>query len=597
MNIRPVEDFLGDLLLLPLRCLTADRQPYGAMLLQPDGPIEGTTNRVGHRNQARGASLCRSFLRQSVQEHADLVVAPEYCVPWVIANEIAAVDSTMRPAVGAIWVLGFESISLVQLQQTADGLRQAGHFVQYESISAADAHLKSYVDPLVFVFWCSRSDGAPILCFFVQFKTAPCRDGLDVEQRSLCLGKLVYTFNRGLNQIGLMSIICSDAFALTEAQVNDFHSNMLLLHIQLNPKPAHTDYARYRTQLLSIASNKDVELLCLNWAGDIVEWTTDGKNKPWHNNAGSAFYVPPGKFSAQEPIVNEAHRNGLYYSLVGRWHALYLNQRPHVILLQKQKVMMHGDPQALMPTTCASVVRRWTWDAEGAALAIATEAQDGFEVAVAPYPNLPEQLNALSAQSPIAVERALEMLVGAPKKSDRWFEIGVLESMRVADGEALRRITVHQDFAPDSQGVPFRKQRLQRAQDAATLPGKGVPWPPPLRDLEQGFSYAWTLGEPHQNVRATQTGNGAGLVYLGDQSDDDDVRKVYSVLLEGTTMHAVKKATKSNTDLTDAVARSRDRLCVVYRRDHQLHVWGVERVSRIDRPPELSAFDIAGDAA
>jgi len=118
-----------------------------------------------------------------------------------------------------------------------------------------------------------------------------------------------------------------------------------------------------------------------------------------------------------------------------------------------------------------------------------------------------------------------------------------------------------------------------------------------LRDLEQGFSYAWTLGEPHQNVRATQTGNGAGLVYLGDQSDDDDVRKVYSVLLEGTTMHAVKKATKSNTDLTDAVARSRDRLCVVYRRDHQLHVWGVERVSRIDRPPELSAFDIAGDAA
>jgi hypothetical protein len=426
VDIRPIEDFLGDLLLLPLRCLTADRQPYGAMLLQPEGPIEGTTNRVGHQNQARGASLCRSFLRQSVHEHADLVVAPEYCMPWVIVSEIAAVDSSMRPPNGAIWVLGSESISLVQLQQTADDLREAGHFVQFESISAADAHLKSYVDPLLYVFWSSRPDGALILCFVIQFKTAPSRDGLDVEQRSLCLGRLVYTFNRGLNQIGLMSIICSDAFCFTEAQVNDFHSNMLLLHIQLNPKPAHIDYARYRTQLLSVASNKDVELFCLNWAGDIIEWTSDGKSKPWRNNAGSAFYIPPGKFSAQEPIVNEAHRRGLYYSLVGRWHALYLDQRPHVILLQKQKVMMHGDPQALMPTTCASVVQRWTWDSERAALEISTETHDGFEVALAPYPNLPEQLNALSEQSPIAVERALEMLVGAPKKSDRWYEIGVL---------------------------------------------------------------------------------------------------------------------------------------------------------------------------
>lgn len=565
------------------------------MLLQPDGPIEGTTNRVGHQNERRGELLCRSFLRQSVEEYADLVVAPEYCVPWPIANEIAAGDSTMRPPAGAIWVLGFESISLEQLHKTADGLRKAGHFVQYEVISAADARLKSYVDPLLFVFWCSHPDGTPILCFFIQFKTAPCRDGLDVEQRSLCLGKLVYTFNRGLNQIGLMSIICSDAFAFGEAQVNSFHSNMLLLHIQLNPKPAHADYARYRTQLLSIASNKDVELLCLNWAGDIVERTTEGKDKPWRNNAGSAFYVPPGKFSAQEQTVNEAHRHGLYYSLVGRWHALYLNQRPHAILLQKQKVMMQGDPQVLMPTTCASVVRRWTWDAAGAALAISTEAHDGFEAFVAPYPNLSEQLMALSGQSPIAVERALEMLVGAPKKSDRWFEIGVLECMRVADGESLRRITVNQDFDSESQGVPFRKQRLQRAQDAITLPGNSVPWPPPLRDLEQGFSYAWTHDEPHQNVRATQTGNGAGLVYLGDQSDDDDVRKVYSVLLEATRLHAVKRATQSSSDLMDAAARSPDRLCVVYRRNHRLCVWGVERVSRIDRPPGPSAFDIAGD--
>lgn len=603
VEIKPIEDYLGELSMLPLRCLAPDRQPYSAMLLQPDGPIEGTTNRVGHQDSARGGRLCRSFLRQCMDEHADLVVTPEYCVPWATVSEIAVGESALRPSEGALWILGCESISPNGLQEVTAKLLQAGHFVYHEVISAADAHMKSYVDPLLYVFWCLRRDMSRMLCFFIQFKTAPSRDGLDVEQRSLCLGTLVYTFNRGLNQIGLMSIICSDAFAFTETLVNDFHSNMLLIHIQLNPKPAHTDYARYRTQLLSVASNKDVELLCLNWAGDIVERTSDGKDKPWSNNACSAFYVPPGKFRAQEQIVNDAHRQGLYYSLVGRWHALYLHQQPHAILLQKQKVMMHGDPQSLMPTTCATVVRRWTWNTEGDGFAVSAEADDGFEVVVAFYPNLREQLKALSEQSPIAVERALEMLVGAPKNPDRWFEIGDLESMRVANGEALRRITVHQDFDPDSQGVPFRKQRLQRAQDAATLPGKGVPWPPPLRDLEQGFSYTWTPGQPYQNVRATQTGRGAGLVYLGDQSDDDEVRKVYSVMQDGTARHAFERATQSNPDpedamiLVDAMMRSRDRLCVVYRRDHQLHVWGVERMSRIDRPPEQSAFDIAGESA
>lgn len=596
MDIKPIEDYLGENSLLPLRCLIPDRQAYSAMLLQPDGPIEGTVNRVGHHDQLRGSELCRSFLRQCVEEHADLVVTPEYCVPQVVIDEIATVDSTLRPLEGAIWVLGCESISLVELHNVTNGLQQAGHFVHHEVIDPVDAHLKTYVNPLLYVFWCSKSDSSPVLCFVIQFKTAPCRDKLDVEQRSLCLGKLVYTFNRGLNKIGLMSIICSDAFGFTEALVNEFHSNMLLIHIQLNQKPAHPDYARYRTQLMSVASTKDVELLCLNWAGNIVERTTDANNEMWRNNAGSAFYVPSGKFSAQEQIVIDAHRQGLYYSLVGRWHALYLNQQPHAILLQKQKVMMHGEPQALLPTTCATVVRRWTWNAEGV-LTLTTEADDGFETIVALYPNLQGQLKVLSEQSPIAVERALEMLMGAPKNSERWFEIGALESMRVTDGEALRRITVHQDFAPDSQGVPFRKLRLQRAQDAATLPGNGVPWPPTMRDLEQGFLYVWTPDEPHQNVVAIETGFGAGLVYLGDQADDNDVIKVYSVMREGRKIHAIKKANQNGSDDLDAAARSCDRLCIVYRRNHQPQVWGVERVSRIDRPPETSAFDIAGETA
>lgn len=593
MEIEAIEGHLGDLALVPLRCLATDRPPYRVMILQPDGPIEGNEIRVGHQDRTRGTALCRSFLRQSVDEHADLVIAPEYCVPWDVAAEIVAAESSLRPSEGAIWVLGCESISLTALDVVVADARAAGHFVYHESIDPAESHAKTYLDPLLYVFWCSQPDDSRVLCFVVQFKTAPSRDGLDIEERSLCLGRQIYSFNRGINQIGLLSIICSDAFGFNEALVNQFHRNMLLIHIQLNPKPAHSVYARYRTQLLSIASHKDVELLCLNWAGNIVERTADAPDAPWRNNAGSAFYVPPGKFSAQEATVVDAHRQGLYYSLVERWHALYLNQQPHAILLQKQKVMNH-DPEALRPTTCATVVRRWTWNAAGASFEIAP-AHDGFEAALLPYPELQDQLGQLAQQSPIAVERALEMLAGAPKKPERWFEIGTLESMRVAEGETLRRITVDQDFEVESQGVVFRKQRLQRAHDAVTLPGKGVPWPPPLSDLEHGFSYAWSSNDPHHNVRSTQTGTGAGLVYLGDQSDDAEIRKVYGVLLEGTSQHACRRAIRNHARPEDAVVRSRDRLCVVYRRNHQLHVWGVDRVSRIDSSPDQSVFDITGE--
>ena len=595
MEIRAVEEFIGDLSLEPLRCLLPDREPYGLMLLQPDGPIEGTTLRVGHQDQVRGTSLCRSFLQQSVEEFADLVVTPEYCVPWEIANEICATDSTLHPIAGAIWVLGFESITMAELQQVVVRIRQAGHFVHHETISAVDLHQKSYVNPLLYVFWCSRPDGTMLLCFFIQFKTDVSRDGLDVEQRSLCLGTHVYTFNRGLNQIGLMTIICSDAFSFTDALVDEFSSNMLLIHIQLNPKPAHSDFARYRSRLLSVASNNNVELLCLNWAGNVIDRSNGGNDKHWRNNAGSAFYVPPGKYSAEEQLVIEAHRLGLYYSLVGFWHALYLNQQPHAILLQKQKVMMYGNPQALTPTTCATVVRRWTWEEEGTGLVVSTEVSDGFESVIAPYPSLPEKLNHLSKESPIAVERTLEMLVGAAKKPDKWFDIRVLESMHVTDSESLRRITVNQDFDSESQGVVFRKQRLQRAQDAATLPGQGVPWPQTMRDLEQGFLYTWSLDNPYLNVCAIQSGIGAGLVYLGDQSNNNDVQKVYSAMLEGTTAHATKEAIKNNSDSVEAAIRSRDRLCVVYRQDHKMCVWGVDKTSRFDRPPEQSMCDIAGE--
>jgi len=585
MEIKPVEEFLDDLSLISLNCLVADRQPYSLLMLQPGGPIYGTEERVGHSDIERGSDLCRAFLQQSLDEQAELVIAPEYCVPWALVEEVGSGQSPMHPPEGAIWVLGCETIRPFELQKVVERVRGNGHFIYHEPIQDSNAKAKSYLNPLTYVFWCSRPDGSKVLSFVVQFKTAPSRDDLDIEQRSMIVGTQVYTFNRTQDHIGLMSIICSDAFAYTDALVDQFHTNMLLIHIQLNPKPAHEDFSRYKRRLQSIASHKDVELICLNWAEKIVQKTEDGGEKAWKNNAGSGFYIPPRKYKPSQKLIDDAHRQGVYYSLVNHWHVLYLNQEPHAVLFQKQKVMMHAEPAATEPVTCVIPRKRWTWGQGQIEFQESEYPNDGFDRCLTPYTHISDQLETLRRTSPLAVERSLELLVGAPRKPEHWFEVNELTCMKVGEGESIRRVTVNQDNDPHSAGVSFRKGRLQRADDAAALPGNGVPWPPPLKQLENGFIFMWTDGSPHTNVRACADGSEATLIFLGDEADSENLRRVYTAMSQALSKSSIDKGTE--------LAKACDGLCLVYRRANKLQVWGAGQVSHIDRPPESSSVDIA----
>src|SRR3989338_9660291 len=599
MKIKPVEDFLrkGEVALtpIPLRALMPNREPYYAMLLQPQGLIEASEDRIGHADTKAAEAMCRAFLEAAVVKHADMVVTPEYCLPWKVVAGI--IEGKIQPDEGAIWVLGCESITSVDLVKLAAEVNNGAGFFYHEPIDDSQKTKKRYIDPLLYVFWSQDTNGAKVLSFVVQFKTAPCKDSLDVEQRSLYLGSTVYSFNRGINQIGLLSILCSDAFDFKDVLVDDYHKNCLLIHIQLNQKPAHVDYAAYRTHLFSVGSSNDVELLCLNWAGDIKEVTSDGKTKDWNNVAGSAWYVPPSKFSGADELVNDAHRRGLYYSLVSqRWHTFYLNYEPHVLLVQKQKLMLHADPQATLPKSCLTVQGRWLWDSTSVTWGEQLDADDGFAHILGNYPALQPHLSDEAKLSPVAIERAIELLMGPSGKVNTWFHLSELPSMKVEAEESISRVTVHQECDPARRGVAFRRDRLQRAQDAMTLAGKNiVPWPASTSDLESGFKFQWRSSNTHCNVVPSLTAKGpASLVFLADQSEDAFVAGVYQKFLHSLSLHAVDKAIEMRTDPSDAVERATERFCVVYRRDHNYKVWNRDGNVRIDKAPARSAVDITG---
>lgn len=602
INIVNVEDVLRQrpqpLTLCGLHALNLAREPYRAILLQPAGVIEANDRRVGHANPALGYALCGAFTSLAAQCHADLAVAPEYCVPWTVIDEI--VSGQIRPPIGALWAFGCESISPADIQAFAARCNSGDECIFYhEEIDPRQIAQKRYVDPLLYIFWVENANGQPLLFLLAQFKTVACRDYRDIEQTSLCVGTSIYAFNRGVGKIGLMSIICSDAFDFSD-HIDAVHQNCLLLHIQLNPKPAHADYAAYRARLCTVGTNSHVELLCLNWAENIMEAKGGGKFSEWKNVAGSAWYAPPAKFGTDDGLIDELHRRGLYYNVLAqRWHAFFLNYEGQILQLQKQKLYFLGE-QALVPKNFVAVEERWTWIVERNVWEPGAIAQDGFAKALLSYQAIAEPLQHSAQASPLAVERAVEILVGPRGKPTTWYGVNELDSFQLdRDEESIRRVTVHQELDPARPGVAYRRKRLQRAHDAIGLTQSDVPWPASVRDLANGFRFAWRRGSPHHNVEPTAgTRGSAALVYLADQADDIEIDSVHRKLEQAIIEHALGVAVqdgKSGEEIQDAIVRAQDRLCVVFRRDNNYGARGPHGTNLIDIPAGVSPVDFAED--
>src|SRR5688572_18036998 len=115
MQIQNVEvvlaqhDAADPLRLQPLAVLDPRREPYQALLCQPGGTIRASDDRIGNADQAAAAEMYLALLQEAVTRQSQLVVTPEYSVPWSVMNQIAR--GPLRPPMGALWALGFESIT------------------------------------------------------------------------------------------------------------------------------------------------------------------------------------------------------------------------------------------------------------------------------------------------------------------------------------------------------------------------------------------------------------------------------------------------------------------------------------------------------
>jgi len=596
MKINPIESILSGMTIVEINALKPTREPYLALLLQPNGDIVGTSHRIGHDVPRDAFAQCKAFLSLAVEKFADLVVTPEYCLPWTNVHQIAEGDESLRPKIGAIWVLGCESSSLTDLATFAARANAAGHYCVYETIDPGKAARSSYVDPLVYVFWCKNSQvpDEHVLTFVVQFKTEPCKDKLDVEQMNLYCGDTVYEFNTGSENIRMLTLICSDSFKFTQDLVKDHHRNHLLIHIQLNPSPDDAAYARYRDHLYDFGCTTNAELLCLNWAAEVKEREDDGKQKSWKNNSNSIWYVPRPGFNAEEKHIEQQHQAGLYYSRISKfWHGFFIHPEPHAILLKKQKAAILREPAILAPKVCAEVTGRWVWSA-GSETFTPSEANDGFSASLKNYDRL-SQLTDLSKTSNIAVERAIEFLMKPSGPPENWYNIEHIGALTVVPNDSMTRVTVNIHRDPKSPGLAARKARLQRAQDALSISGRGlVAWTFPLKWLESGFHLSWRPDAPHCNVVADNKQEEASVIFIGDESNLDVVKTAYqygrAALESGWSQRR-----QAGEATTEELASVSDRLAVLYRKDHDLRLYISEDNQSITRTPEVAASSIVGE--
>ena len=316
----PNRNILRRTLLERLSALQPRAEPYVALLCQAHGTLHASAERIGNSDSQAVLPMYRALLNDAVEAQAQLAITPEYSVPWELIGEI--IQGASRPPKGSLWVLGCESIGfseLETLQVATNGA--AGICLLHEEIDPQQRAQRTFLDPLVFVFWAVDTAGTDVLCLLVQFKTVPSRDPDHVELQSLYLGTSVYKFTADAGDVSLIALICSDAFDFSDNLVDEHCRNLLLVHVQLAQKPAHIDYAAYRSRLFSVATNNCVEVICLNWAANVLlEENTD----PWNTIAGSGWYTSPRGFTPTDTDVNLLHQGGMYYSIVGkRWALLF----------------------------------------------------------------------------------------------------------------------------------------------------------------------------------------------------------------------------------------------------------------------------------
>ncbi len=576
MNIVPVSDVLSEVGFTEpdLRVLAPTLENYTALLFQPEGNIEVDHDGIRHADQDCANKQFAAFLNDAVEIRADIAVTPEYSMPWKTLEE--QILAEVVPPHGSIWVLGCESIKLLELKELQARLSSTVTIV-FEDLQF---DTERFLNPVAYIFFAqqSRNDKASRLVMLLQFKTCPMGDPDHFEINGMQAGTRLYYFGNATTKLRLATLICSDAFVFLDEHAKQLYDRTLLLHIQLNAKPRQEQFRQYRNRVWRFGGDQ-TELLCLNWAKDVHMRCGDSR-RCWKNISGSAWYLNPNKFDDSDETLIQSHRRGLYYTWLNslRCHALFFNYGPAVYQFTATKVAHLGVTASLSCRRGPQLTETRTWDVESCRWISQDSIDDGFSTISGECGDAELNILTLAASNPFSVERVLALCAGKIETGQDWHVLKNLDSCSIDSSEVVRRLTACQD----SEANQFRVGRLRRCRRLHTILQSSLP--PALSDLEYGFELSWDPASPHQNVVSSDERR-ATVIYLGDSCNESLVAQIFALAAD-----FLGRWFSEPNDIIEA----RQRLHVWYRSDNGNDVTvNPHAYIDYDDPRSDSPFDIA----
>lgn len=564
-----------------LDVLAPNANNYKTLVLQPHGNIEVSSAGVRNQDQDLAALQFGNFLGNAIESQADLVVTPEYSMPWRILT--TAIKEEKVPTKGKIWALGCESIKYNELEALKEELTDHATLV-YENLQADQ---EKFISPLAYVFLAPRENDVntfhPVV--LIQFKTHPMGDPDHFEINGMQRGTCIYHFNNTGQSLNLIGLICADAFSLEDAQASEIYDRALIIHIQMNQNPRHEWFCGCRERLLRY-SGDETEILCLNWSAGLTLWHDD-QAQEWNNIAGSAWYLKSKEFDDTDATLTASHQRGLYYTWLKpqRTHALFFNFNPAVYMLTVSKVAHIAVAGPISRRRGPQLTNAYTWDDADESWSEQVSIEDGFSDIISESGDARSEIKRISDDNPFEAERVLALCAGKVMVNQDWYKPQNLDSCVINSTEVIKRITFAQDSHPEAQ--EFRTARLRRCHRMWGIINTAAYLPPALSDLNDGFIFQWVPNYPQQNVIA-RNGNRATVVYMGDdcnaQQAEDTLRKLADYL------------SRSSTN-PDQSLSARQRLAVWFRDDaNNIVQYDPQRYVKIDKADDTSEFDIGRDS-
>lgn len=520
MQIENVESVLPEGLSAPvLNVLTADANNYSALILQSRGDIEARNTSIQSQDRKLVEAQFGQFLENAVAAQPDLVITPEYSMPWeVLTNAIR--DEKVCPAEGKLWVLGCESIRYSELQRLKSDL---GHVAEvlFEQLDTND---EKFLDPLAYVFRAPAGDGSSKLVVLVQFKTCPMVDGHDFERNRLQTGKQVYKFGTTGETVTLLTFICSDFLAVDDQIARKHYRDALILNIQLLGQRQHNIPLDFRGRFLGL-SGDSTELITINWARGTKIFV---ENSDAHVGkcGGSAWYLKSPNLDLCDRVVASNHRKGLYYtwSQSRRTHVAFFNFSPATFRLTTSKVVRIGVPAPAGQRLGPKLDTAETWDAKTGWTEV-QELDDGFSLVCTECGGACDQIRTVYNACPVAGERLISLCAGDGVTKTNGYAVSSLISFGLPEDELIRRLTFCQPG--HSSSIEFRRSRYRRCGQLWNALNDVHALPAALSDASNGFTLIWSSDSPYQNLQA---GKGAATVVFADIMTQDEAESIHGAI-------------------------------------------------------------------